>query len=107
MASSSTITQTTVYLPNIILDETNYPSWLFRLEALLKGQNLFGFVDGSIPCPSQFRRTDDGINIISTEYEAWKTQDQSVVNMLGQTLSPILLLIVLLEVVLHMKCGGI
>lgn len=89
MASSSTITQTTVYLPNIILDETNYPSWLFRLEAFLNGQNLFGFVDGTVPCPPQFVHTDDGTNVINPEYEAWKTQDQSVVNMLGQTLSPI------------------
>lgn len=31
----------------------------------------------------------DGTNVINPEYEAWKTQDQSVVNMLGQTLSPI------------------
>ncbi|KAK9912821.1 hypothetical protein M0R45_036661 [Rubus argutus] len=89
MASSSTITQTTVYLPNIVLDETNYPSWLFRLEAFLNGQNLYDFVDGSTPCPPQFVQSANGVNVISPEYEAWKTQDQSVVNMLGQTLSPI------------------
>lgn len=93
MASSSTstsvTTQTTVYLPNILLDETNYPSWLFRLEAFLKGQNLYGYVDGTIPCPPQLIRSSDGTTVINPEYDAWKTQDQSVVNMIGQTLTPV------------------
>lgn len=89
--TSSVTTQTTVYLPTLLLDETNYPTWLFRLESFLKGQNLFGFVDGSIPCPPQLVCDSDGSNVLNSEYEAWKTQDQSVVNMLGQTLSPIAL----------------
>ncbi|KAM5575786.1 hypothetical protein ABKV19_014637 [Rosa sericea] len=83
-------TQTTVYLPNILLDETNYPTWLFRLESFLKGQNLYGFVDGTIRCPPQFVLASDGVaNVINNEFVAWKTQDQSIVNMLGQTLSPV------------------
>lgn len=95
MVSTSTnpsvTTQTRVYLPTIFLDETNYPIWLFRLESLLKGQNLYGFVDGTLPCASQFVRATNGSNVLNPEYEAWKTQEQIVVNMLGQTLSPIAL----------------
>lgn len=71
--TSSVTTQTTVYLPTILLDETNYPTWLFRLESFLKGQNLYGFVDGSLPCPSQLVCDVDGSHVINPEYEAWKT----------------------------------
>ncbi|XP_062011675.1 uncharacterized protein LOC133728301 isoform X2 [Rosa rugosa] len=58
------------------------------MESFLRGQNLFGFVDGSTPCPAQFVLASDGsTNTISVEYISWKTQDQSIVNMIGQTLS--------------------
>lgn len=73
--TSSVTTQTTVYLSTIFLDETNYPTWLFRLESFLKRQNLYGFVNGSLPCPPQFVHDVDGSNILNPEYEAWKTQD--------------------------------
>ncbi|KAM5580016.1 hypothetical protein ABKV19_009651 [Rosa sericea] len=87
-STHQTTTHTTVYLPNILLDATNYPTWLFRMESFLRGQNLFGFVDGSTPCPQQFVLASDGsTNTISVDYITWKTQDQSIVNMMGQTLS--------------------
>ncbi|PRQ41817.1 putative gag-polypeptide of LTR copia-type [Rosa chinensis] len=74
--SSSATTQTTVYLPNILLDETNYPTWLFRIESFLRGQNLFGFVDGTTPCPPQFTQSLDGTTSVpNAEYIVWKTQD--------------------------------
>lgn len=44
----SITTQTTIYLPTIFFDETKYLTWLFRLEFFVKGQNLYGFVDGSV-----------------------------------------------------------
>lgn len=90
MASTSIASHTTVYLPNVLLDESNYPTWLFRMEAFLNGQNCYGFVDGSCPCPPQYVTSSDGsIPTLSADYVAWKTQDQSIVNMLGQTLSPV------------------
>lgn len=79
-------TQTTVYLPNILLDESNYPSWFFRLDSFLKGQNLFGFVDGTIPCPPRFIDSD-GTDVINPAFESWCIKDQSIINMIGQTLS--------------------
>ncbi|KAK9928309.1 hypothetical protein M0R45_025452 [Rubus argutus] len=81
------ITQTTVFLPTILLDETNYPSWFFRLESFLKGQKLYGFVDGTLPCPPQFVLDSDGHTVANPEFENWCTQDQSIINMIGQTLS--------------------
>ncbi|PRQ22147.1 putative gag-polypeptide of LTR copia-type [Rosa chinensis] len=59
-SGGSTSTHTTVYLLNILLDETNYPAWLFRTESFLRSQNLFGFVDGTIPCPPQTVLASDG-----------------------------------------------
>lgn len=47
MASTSITSQTTVYLPNVLHYESNYPTLLFRIEAFLNGQNSYGFVDGS------------------------------------------------------------
>ncbi|KAL6222940.1 hypothetical protein ACLB2K_006330 [Fragaria x ananassa] len=85
--------QTTVFLPNIILDESNYSAWLFRWEHFLESQNLDGFVDGSISCPPQFVLAPDGFtNVLSRDYLAWKIQDKNIVNMMGQTLSPIAIL---------------
>lgn len=51
---------TNVYLPNLLLDETNYPAWIYFMESFLGGLNLYGFVDGSIPCPHQYVRASDG-----------------------------------------------
>lgn len=79
--------QPTVYLPTILLDETNYPSWFFRLESFLKGQKLYGFVDGTVPCPPKCILDSSGNSVPNPEFEVWCTQDQSIVNMIGQTLS--------------------
>lgn len=81
--------QTTGFLPNIVLDASNYPSWVFRLESFLKGQNLFGFVDGSIACPPQFVQSSDGTTIISAEYIDWTAQDHRIINMISETLGPV------------------
>ena len=45
----------------------------FRLESFLKGQKLYGFVDGSVPCPTKFVLDSDGISVPNPEYEAWFT----------------------------------
>lgn len=81
------IIQPTVYLPTILLDESNYPSWFFRLDAFLQGQNLFGFVDGTIPCPPQFLHDSSGTDVVNPAFESWCIQDKSIINMIGQTLS--------------------
>lgn len=58
------------------------------MEAFLNGQNFYGFVDGSYPCPPQYVPSVNGsTQTLSSEYIAWKAQDQSLVNMIGQTLS--------------------
>ncbi|GAB2274200.1 hypothetical protein Dimus_039072 [Dionaea muscipula] len=85
--STSSMT-TAVFLPNVLLDEDNYPTWLFRVESFLRGLNLFGYIDGSIPCPAERLNATDGTSTLSPAYSTWKTQDQYIINMIGQTLSP-------------------
>ncbi|PRQ52801.1 putative RNA-directed DNA polymerase [Rosa chinensis] len=102
-----TTQSTIVFLPNILLDETNYPTWLFRMESFLRGQNLFGFVDGTNPCPPQFIRASDGSSsTISVDFISWKTQDQSIVNMIGQTLSPVAMTCALKSNLQNVKKGS-
>ncbi|GAB2277905.1 hypothetical protein Dimus_039257 [Dionaea muscipula] len=70
---------TGVFLPNIILDESNYPCWLFRLESFLKGHKLYEYVDGTKPYPPSSE---------AQAYSEWQIADQNVINVLGQTLGP-------------------
>jgi hypothetical protein len=82
------LTSNTIFLPNIILDESNYSNWLFRLESFLRGLSLYGYVDGSIPCPAEsILATDGTTKTVNPEYVLWKSKDQNVINMIGQTLS--------------------
>ncbi|GAA0185786.1 hypothetical protein LIER_33074 [Lithospermum erythrorhizon] len=39
----------------IKLDQHNYLNWKSQVIPTLKGFDLLGFVDGLLPCPSQFR----------------------------------------------------
>lgn len=36
------------------LDESNYLTWNFQVQLMLKGHGIMGFLDGSMPCPSRF-----------------------------------------------------
>lgn len=60
------------------------------MEAFLNGQNSYGFIDASYPCPPQYVTSANGSTCtVSADYVAWKTHDQSIVNIIGQTLSPV------------------
>ncbi|GAB2267282.1 hypothetical protein Dimus_038662 [Dionaea muscipula] len=81
--------QNAIFLPNVILEESNYSVWVFRLESFLKGLSLYGHIDGTSACPAQFVLGSDGTSTtMSAAYVTWKAQDQSIINMIGQTLSP-------------------
>ena len=36
---------------NVKLDDSNYLNWHFQMQFLLESNGIFGFVDGSHPCP--------------------------------------------------------
>lgn len=89
-APSSGLNQATVFLPNIILDESNYSAWLYSQENFLGRLNLLGYIDGSIPCPPQFISSIDGFTSTpNVDFVVWKTQDRNIMNMIGQTLSSV------------------
>jgi hypothetical protein len=80
--------QSSIFLPNVLLDESNYAVWNFRLESFLRGLSLFQYVDGSCLSPNERILDADSVtNIINPAFVEWKTMDQSVINMLSQTLS--------------------
>lgn len=72
------------------LDESNFITWSFQLESLLEGNDLFGFLDGSHPCPAQFVFTEDhGITTTLTQaYKDWKKTDRALISLIIATLSP-------------------
>ena len=36
---------------NVKLDDSNYLNWHFQMQLLLESNGIFGFVDGTHPCP--------------------------------------------------------
>lgn len=59
------------------LDDTNYVIWSSKIQHLLKGNHLLGYIDGSVPCPA---RTADS-------YQTWVDNDMAILNMLIATIS--------------------
>ncbi|PRQ28561.1 putative RNA-directed DNA polymerase [Rosa chinensis] len=76
-------------LISVCLDGSNYVTWKFLLETMLKGCGLMKYVDGSFPCPSQYLITEeDGVTCEMTrEYITWKQNDYAVMALLAATLS--------------------
>ncbi|XP_020421638.1 uncharacterized protein LOC109949783 [Prunus persica] len=78
---------------NVRLDDSNYLNWNFQMQLLLDSNGIMGYVDGSIPCPSQHGSTSDESGIISSsptdEYIVWKMHDRAIMQLITATLSPI------------------
>ena len=84
----------------------NYPLWLTQIVPHLKGGNLYGYVDGSIPCPPltiptpskdvDFASTTTYDAAVSTSpnpaYQIWQMQDQIILGAINSTLSEKLLI---------------
>lgn len=56
--------------------------WKAQIVPFLKGHQLFGFIDGSIPSPTP--KINDKIN---PEYTCWLLQDQLVISAINSFLS--------------------
>ncbi|KAM1719673.1 hypothetical protein ACFX12_021452 [Malus domestica] len=74
------------------LNDSNYITWNFQLELLLKGNGIMGFLDGFIFCPEKYTATEDGIvincSIITDAYKVWKIHDKALMTHITATLSP-------------------
>ncbi|VVA29481.1 PREDICTED: UBN2_3 domain-containing [Prunus dulcis] len=68
------------------LDDTNYVTWNFQMELLLRGHGVLGFVDGSMPCPAQFTSAAEN-HTVSDAYQVWKIHDNALMILKTATLS--------------------
>ncbi|KAK1667332.1 hypothetical protein QYE76_055491 [Lolium multiflorum] len=76
------------HLIKVELKPETYMFWRAQVVSLLHSNLLFGYVDGTFPCPSQtvpFRAKDAKPDDPSTEvlnpaYGAWKQQDQAILS---------------------------
>jgi hypothetical protein len=72
------------------LTQDNYPTWLPQVIPHLKGGNLFGYVDGSIPCPPPSITTmKEHISSTTTNLAClhWEMQDQIILGFLTSAIS--------------------
>ena len=81
---------------NVKLDDTNYLNWHFQMCLVLESNGIFGFVDGTHPCPLQSAVTECGTHsslssssIASDDVLIWKLHDRALMQLITATLSPI------------------
>jgi hypothetical protein len=105
---TSTLVTFTNFNP-VKLTMDNYPLWLPQIVPHLKGGNLYGYVDGSIPCPPPtIPTTNDVVDSASTTtdaaasstspnpaYQIWQMQDQIILGAINSSLYKKLLIHVL------------
>jgi hypothetical protein len=76
----------------IRLTPDNYLYWRTQVDPIQRSNLLFGFVDGSLPCPPEEVQVpaSDGITastIDNPKYAAWHQQDQSILSAIVSSLS--------------------
>ena len=73
------------------LTSNNYAAWRVQFNSLLYGYNLFGFVDGTTPCPPK-TITPDGttVPVPNPAHLYWFRQDQLLLNAIVGSLTPTL-----------------
>ncbi|KAJ9538387.1 LOW QUALITY PROTEIN: hypothetical protein OSB04_031120 [Centaurea solstitialis] len=59
------------------LKPTNYGYWRSMIEAFLTSHNLFGYVDGTVPCPEQ-KVTNESATTDNPSYIQWISNDAHI-----------------------------
>jgi len=94
--ASSTSTSSSFIPPNLDqlfttkLDGPNYLIWSSELVRFLVSNGLMGFVDGSEPCPSEFRLGNEGKvtgSTLNPEFLLWTEKDQFVLGLINASLA--------------------
>ncbi|GJY51108.1 integrase [Tanacetum coccineum] len=64
----------------VTLSPTNYGYWKVMIEPFLITNNLMGYVDGSIPCPSKTLHVTEGVTVPkeNLNYSIWVSNDAHV-----------------------------
>ena len=69
------------------LNKDNYLLWKAQIMPYLHGQQLFGFVDGSVTPPSSFLPPVEGVSLPNPLFTRWFQQDQIILSLLVSSLS--------------------
>ncbi|XP_019158332.1 PREDICTED: uncharacterized protein LOC109155057 [Ipomoea nil] len=78
---------------SIKLASRKFLFWRTQLVPFLRGQNLMGFVDGSLPCPSSslptasLDATSSTVFLQNLAFASWVQQDQAIMSMLISSFS--------------------
>ena len=81
---------------NVKLDDANYLNWNFQMKLLLESNDIYGFVDGSHPCPAPLN--EFGTNISNSTSSSgidcddmliWRMHDRALMQLITATLSPV------------------
>ena len=78
------------HLVTIKLNRENYLLWKAQIVPYLRGQHLFGFLDGSQPAPLQtliVTIVDISTPQPNPDYHAWLVQDQMILSPLISSLT--------------------
>jgi hypothetical protein len=79
------------HLITLKLTRENYLLWKAQIIPYLKGQHLYGFLDGSRPAPSQATASAATPALPSSDLQAWHIQDQMILSALISSLSETIL----------------
>ncbi|XP_031273192.1 uncharacterized protein LOC116131351 [Pistacia vera] len=69
------------------LTRTNFPTWKATILPYLKGQKVFGYVDGTIKMPAQEITLSDGNMQPNPAFEIWETQDNLILSCINASLT--------------------
>ena len=74
------------------LTSKNYAAWRIQFNSLLFGYNLYGYIDGSLPCPPTTIIPEGSTSAIpNPAYLHWFCQDQLILNAIVGSLSATLI----------------
>lgn len=69
------------------LDPTNFIIWRKQIQNILQVTYLFGYLDGTIACPSPIIKDQNGKDIVNTEFMKWKIIDSHLLSCVTATLT--------------------
>jgi hypothetical protein len=93
-------TSTFSHMVGVKLNEENYLLWSAQVLPYLWSQGLNGYIDGSLPTPSQTifvtpsESTDGHSVVINPEYATWYHEDQLVLSVINSSLTKEILSII-------------
>ena len=75
-------------LVTVKLDSSNYLIWKSQVQNLFRATEFFGYLDGSVVCPSSTTMNAQNISVSNLEFSKWKLVDAHLLSCLTATLSP-------------------